>query len=74
LGLLVLELAVVHEAADGRPLHRGDLDEVEVGLLGKLERVFDADDADLLAGGADETDLGNTDPVVDAVLGADGAS
>ena len=71
---LVLELAVVHELADRRPGHRGDLDQVEIGFLGQAQRILDAHDADLLALGTDESDLGDADPVVDAGLGADGAS
>ena len=71
---LVLELAVVHELADRRPGHRRDLDEVELGLLCQAQRILDAHDADLLALGTDEPHFGNTDPVVDAELGADGAS
>ena len=74
LGVLVLELPVVHELADRRSRHGGDLDEVEVGLLREPEGVLDADDADGLAVGADEPDLGYPDPVVDAQLGADGSS
>ena len=73
-GRLVLELAVVHELADRRAGRRRDLDEVEVRLLGESQGVLDADDADLLAVGADEPDLGDADPVVDAGLGADGSS
>ena len=74
LGRLVLELAVVHELADRRPRHRRDLDEVEVAVLGELEGLVDRHDADLLAGGTDQPDLGDADPVVDAGLSADGAS
>ena len=52
----------------------GYLDEVEIGLLGQSQGVADGDDADLFAVGTDEPDLGYADPVVDAGLGADGAS
>ncbi|MCU1692861.1 MAG: hypothetical protein JWM64_1952, partial [Frankiales bacterium] len=38
------------------------------------EGLVERDDADLLAGRADQPDLGHTDPVVDAGLSADGAS
>ena len=51
-----------------------DLDEVEVGLLGKPERVGGGDDADGLAVGANEPDLRDADPVVDTKLGADVSS
>ena len=50
----------------GRLGHRGNLDEVEVSLLGQTQGVFDADDADLLAVGANQPHLGNPDAVVDA--------
>ena len=53
---------------------RGDLDEVEVRLLGKAERIGGGNDADGLATGANESDLGNPDPVVDSKLGADVSS
>ena len=41
---------------------------------GQLEGLADRDDADLLAVGADQADLGHADPVVDAGFSADGAS
>src|SRR5690606_37153535 len=71
---LVLELAVVHELAHGRSSRGRDLDEVEVGFLGELERVVDGHDAHLLAVRAYEAYLGNSDTLVDAGLSADGAS
>src|SRR5437763_12694881 len=71
---LVLELAEVHELAHRRAGLRRDLDEVEVVLLRQAQRILDPDDADLFAGGSDETDLRHPDSVVDACLGADGAS
>jgi hypothetical protein len=74
LGVLVLELPVVHELADRRTCHRGDLDQVEIGLLSELEGFARGDDADGLAVGSDEPDLGYPDPVVDAELGADVSS
>jgi hypothetical protein len=51
-----------------------DFNEIQIRFLGKAQGVVDADDADLLALRSDETDLGNPDTVVDARLGADGAS
>src|SRR5690606_25344839 len=65
---LVLELAVVHELGDGRSRVGSDLDQVEICLRGQPERVLDADDADLLAVGADQAHLGNSDALVDAWL------
>src|SRR5690554_1975174 len=69
---LVLELAVVHELRDGGSSVRGDLDEIEVGLLREAQRVLDADDADLLAARSDEADLADADPLVDAGLADSG--
>src|SRR5665647_3573685 len=74
LGVLVLPLAVVHELAHRRPVPRGDLHKVEVGLLGKADSVLDADDAHLLTVRADEPYLGHTDAVVDARFSADVSS
>ena len=71
LGVLVLELPVVHELDDRRAGVRGDLDEIEIDLLGQAQRLGDRDDADLLPFGSDKSDLGNADPVVDAWLDAD---
>jgi hypothetical protein len=62
-----------HELGDGRPGHGSDLDEVELGILGQSQRFADRHDADLLTLGSDQTDLGDTDTVVDAGLG-DGLS
>jgi hypothetical protein len=55
---LVLELAEVHELATGGRASGRDLDEVEIGLLRQLQRLLDADDADLLPVGADQPHLG----------------
>src|SRR5690625_5138059 len=68
---LVRELARVHELGHRRTCAGRSLDEVEVCLGGQPECIVDTSDADLLAIGADEADLGYTDPVVDAGLGAD---
>ncbi len=51
-----------------------DLDQVEVVLLCELKGLGKRHDADLLAAGTDESHLGDANPVVDAGLGADGAS
>lgn len=69
----VLVLPVVHDLDHGRARLGGDLDQVEVSVLGQAQCVFHADDADLLAGRADQADLGDADPIVDAGL-ADGCS
>ena len=49
LGLLVLVLRVVEHAADRRARLGGDLDEVEIALLGVAQRIGRLDDTDLLA-------------------------
>jgi len=68
---LVLELSIVHELADRGSGLRRDLHQIEVGLLRKAHGLADRHDADLLTLGADEPDLGNADPVVDAWFDAD---
>jgi hypothetical protein len=74
LGVLVLELAVVHELAHRRTRGRGHLDQVEVRLLCESQCVVDPDDADCLAVGANEPDFGHPNPVIDTKLCADGSS
>ena len=71
---LVLELAVVHDLADRGLGGWCNFDEVEIGIRGDAECIFDAHDADLLAVRPDEPDLRYTDAVVDARLCADGVS
>jgi hypothetical protein len=74
LGVLVLELPVVHELADrGLPLRR-DLDKVEVGFLGEAQRIAGGNDADGLAIGSNEADFRDADPIVDTQLSADVSS
>ena len=68
LRLLVLVLRVVEHAADGRARVGGDLDEVEIALLGVAQRLGRLDDADLLAVLADQPDLGHADALVDPGL------
>ena len=68
LGLLVPELAVVHDPAHRRVGHRGHLDEVELEPSGHPQRFGHRLDAELVAVGTDEADLTGSDAVVDAVL------
>jgi hypothetical protein len=68
---LILELAEVHELAHRRPRGRRHLDEVEVCLLSKSQRVGDRDDPDLLARRAYETNFRYPDTVVDTRFSAD---
>ena len=51
-----------------------NLDQVEIGLLSQTQGVLHADNADLLAAGADETHFGNADPFVDTGLADVGSS
>jgi hypothetical protein len=63
---LVLELAVVHQAADGRFGIGRDFHQIHVILLGKPERVGDLDDAELFPIQTYQTHLGDADFTVDA--------
>ena len=74
LSRLVLELAVVHDLADRRFGVRGYFDEVEIGIRGDAECVFDAHDAYLLTTRSDQADFRYANALVDAGLSADGAS
>src|SRR5690606_29050019 len=65
--LLVLELAVVHQAADGGNRLRCDLDQVDLGLFGHAHGLPQADDADRLVLNAYEPHLGHVDLAVDAM-------
>jgi hypothetical protein len=49
----VLELAVIHKLRNWRLCHRRNLDEVEIGLLSKAQRIIDPHDPDLLTIGSD---------------------
>src|SRR5206468_2310565 len=62
--LLVLILAVVHDAADGRDGRRRDFHQVEPLLLGDGERLRRRHDAELLPGIVDDANLANTDAFV----------
>jgi hypothetical protein len=62
--LLVLVLRVVEQARDRRLRARRDLDQVEIGVGGALQRVVDVDDAELLAVGADQANLRDADSLI----------
>src|SRR5262249_28824148 len=64
--LLVTQLAVVEDLAHRRGLVGGDLDEVEVGLAGHVERLRRRHDAQLFAVGADQAHRTDADLLVDA--------
>ena len=63
--LLVPVLRVVHHPAYGRTGLRRHLDQVEVLVLGALQRLVGGDDPHLLAVGADQAHLRHPDPLVD---------
>ena len=71
---LVLELAEVHELAHRRAGHRCNFDQIQIDVRGQLEGLLQRDDAHLLTLGADQSDLGHADLLVDAWFDADGAS
>ena len=74
LGRLILKLPVVHELGDGRLRVRRDLDEVESRLLSQAQRVFYADDADLLASRADKANPVHMDALINSWFVVDGYS
>ena len=65
LSLLVLELAVVHDAADRRIGERRDLDEVEILLIGDPQSIRDREDAELAPVDADQTTPRRADALVE---------
>src|SRR5262249_16961169 len=64
---LELELAIVHNLADRRPLLGRHLDQVQAGLASHLQRLRGRYEAVLLTGSADETDGTNAYLLVGAV-------
>ena len=68
LALFVLELAVIHDPANGRVGVGRHFDEVEFEASGHPQRIGDRLDSELVAGGSDETDFTGSDAVVDAML------
>jgi len=67
LGLLVLELSVVHDAANGRHRLGRDLDEIEAFLLCHAKRFVRRQDAELSTIVGDDADLGHTNAPIDSV-------
>ena len=63
---LVLVLPVIEKLADGRGRIRGDLDQIEPGLLGLGQCDLDVGRAVIVAGLIDQLDFGNSDLLVDA--------
>ncbi len=73
-GSLVLELAVVHDAANGGLGLRSHLDQVQVQVLGSSQSLLDRHDADLCSVRAYQPHLGSADPVVHTRLNRDASS
>jgi hypothetical protein len=71
---LVLELAVVHDLANRRFGIWGYFDEIEIGVRGDAECIFDAHYAYLFTARSDQANFRYADALVDACLSADGAS
>lgn len=69
--MFVLELAVVHDLGHGRLGVRRDLYKIEVCFIGQLASIVRLDNADLFSVGTDESDLGDSNSVVDASFSAD---
>ena len=67
-GGFVLVLTEVHELGHRGTRHGRDFDEVEIGLGSQAQGVLDADDANLLPIGSDQTHLGDPDALVDTRL------
>jgi len=68
LRLLVLELAVVEDAADGRVRVGRDLDQIEALFAGLCERLLNGDYAEFLPLVVDDEDFADPNPFVDAEI------
>jgi hypothetical protein len=64
LGLVELELPVIHDPADGRVRERSNLNEIEVELAGDCESVGQGLNSELLTIGIDEPYFAGADSVV----------
>jgi hypothetical protein len=71
--LLVLELAEIHDPADGRLFVGCHLDQIEPRLTREIERLFRGDDPELTPFGGDDSDRGDPNLIVDAMLLLDGS-
>ncbi len=67
LGFLILELAEVHQAADGRLCERRYLDQINPGLFGQRERLSRGHDAKLLSFFTDKTYFRGVDFRIEAL-------
>jgi len=67
-GLLVAKLAVVQDLANGRPFEGGHLHQVQAGRASQFQSLDCGDDAELFAGGADESNRTDADLFVDPLM------
>ncbi len=68
---VVLELAEVHDPDDRRVSGRRDLDNIEPPLFGNVERIFQRNLTDVLAGFVNGAHARGADLIVDAVAAED---
>lgn len=66
--LLVAELPIVHQSADGGNRVRRHLDQIESSLAGHLKRISGLNNPDLRALIVDESDLANPDALIHSSL------
>ena len=71
--MLILELAEVHDPADGRLFVRCHLDEIEASLAGAVERLFRRDDPELFTVACDHPNRRDPDLLIDTMLLLDGS-
>jgi hypothetical protein len=64
--LVVLEFAVIHDAANGRVCRRSDLNKVQLVLAGKVKSPVNDDNAQLFRIGPYDADLARFDAFVNA--------
>ncbi len=67
-GLLIFELAVIHDTTDGWDGIGGDFDEIEPHLFGALQRVSRLHYAGLVSFFIDQANLAHADTLVDPKL------
>jgi hypothetical protein len=67
LGLLILELADVHDLADGRHGSRGDFHQIHAGFFGQRQRLTNRDYAQLFSVFPDQANLGGGDLFVETL-------
>jgi hypothetical protein len=63
--LLILELAEIHDSADGRALVRRHFDQIQIGLAGGSQGLFGGHDAQLFPFRGNDADRRDADLFVD---------